>query len=187
MPSFPTAVKSFATVVNGGTIQAATTNDIQDEISAIETGYLNGTARLNAAASTLTSLSVTGASTLAGTVLHGSAWINGPEPGAGSYTLSTGNTNDLAVSSAVSLIRLVPNSSGSTLTGLAFSGGAANRQMLLLMNVSGTVDLVLGNATGSASSGQFLCPGAAAFTVRKQGGVWVSYDANNPAWRVCAP
>src|SRR4051812_22831006 len=145
MASFPTAVKSFATVVNGGTIQAATTNDMQDEISAIETGYLNGTARLNAAASTVASLNVTGASTLSGSVIHGGAWVNGPEPFAGSFTLSTGNTNDLAVSSFVSLIRVIANSSGSTLTGLAFAGGAVNRQMLLVMNV-GNNDLVLGNA-----------------------------------------
>lgn len=65
MASYPASVKSFTTKNAGDTIQPAHVNDIQDEVNAIESGLLNGTARLNAAGSTLTSLSVTGNSTLA--------------------------------------------------------------------------------------------------------------------------
>lgn len=65
MASFPTSVKSFTTKNTGDVIQPAHVNDLQDEVNAIESGYLNGTARLNAAGSTVTSLSVTGNSTLA--------------------------------------------------------------------------------------------------------------------------
>lgn len=65
MPSFPNSVFSPATRSNGQTIDASHVNDVQNEIVAIEDGYLNGTARLNAGASTLASLSVPGGSTLA--------------------------------------------------------------------------------------------------------------------------
>lgn len=40
--SYPTAVKSFTSKSNGDTIQATHINDIQDEITAIEQGLLNG-------------------------------------------------------------------------------------------------------------------------------------------------
>lgn len=65
MASFPTSAKSFTLKANGGTIDASHVNDAQDEITAIEDGYLNGTARLNSSASTLASLSVAGGSTFA--------------------------------------------------------------------------------------------------------------------------
>lgn len=68
MASFPTSVKSFASRSNGGTIDAGHVNDLQDEVNAVEDGYLNGTARLNSSGSTVTSLSVTGGSTLGGTL-----------------------------------------------------------------------------------------------------------------------
>jgi len=68
MASYPTAVKVFTTKNAGDTIQAADVDDLQDEVNAIEAGLLNGTAPLNAAASTLASLSVTGGSTFAGAV-----------------------------------------------------------------------------------------------------------------------
>ena len=66
MASYPTSVKSFTTKLDGpgNPINAAHVNDLQDEVNAIEAGLLNGTARLNAAGSTLASLSVTGNSTV---------------------------------------------------------------------------------------------------------------------------
>lgn len=67
MPSFPASVKSFTTKLDGAgnPINAAHVNDLQDEVNAIEAGYLNGSARLNSSASTVASLSVIGDSTLA--------------------------------------------------------------------------------------------------------------------------
>ena len=53
----------------GDTIQASHVNQLQDEVTAIEDGYLNGTARLNAGGSTVATLSVTGGSTFAGTAV----------------------------------------------------------------------------------------------------------------------
>lgn len=183
--SYPGAIKTFTTKNTGDTIQASHVGDLQDEVTAIETALLGNSTlgTVSAGASTLASLSVTGGSTLTGTVQFEGAVIWGPEPGAGTFVLSSGNTDNLAVSSAVSLIRVTPNSSGSTLTGLAFAGGAANRQMLLLSNVA-TTALVLAHGTGSASTGQFLCPNNAAITIRGNGSVWLYYDANSPIWRV---
>ena len=63
MASFPAAVKTFTTKSDGAgnTISASHVNDLQDEVNAVEDGYLNGTARLNSSGSTMTTLSVTGA------------------------------------------------------------------------------------------------------------------------------
>ena len=65
MASFPDSVKSFTTKLDGSgnNINAAHVNDLQDEVAAIEGGYLNGTARLNSSNSTFANLSVTGGST----------------------------------------------------------------------------------------------------------------------------
>jgi len=68
VPSFPSAVKAFATRNAGDTIQPSDVNDLQDEVNAIEAGYLNGTANLNSSGSTVASLSVSGGSTFAGLV-----------------------------------------------------------------------------------------------------------------------
>lgn len=65
MAQFPTTAPTFTTKSNGGIIDASHINDVQAEVAAIGDGYLNGTARLNAGASTLASLNVTGASTFA--------------------------------------------------------------------------------------------------------------------------
>ena len=69
MASFPTSVFAPATKNTGDVVQASHINQLQDEVTAIEDGYLNGTARLNAGASTVATLSVTGASTFAGTAV----------------------------------------------------------------------------------------------------------------------
>lgn len=65
MASFPTAVFSPASKSNGQTIEASHVNDLDGEVVAIESGYLNGTARLNSSNSTLANLSVSGGSTFA--------------------------------------------------------------------------------------------------------------------------
>jgi hypothetical protein len=77
MATFPTTNKTFTSKSNGNTIDASHINDLQDEIAAIEDGYLNGTARLNAGASTLARLNVTGASTLATLSVTGGSTLVG--------------------------------------------------------------------------------------------------------------
>lgn len=73
MPSFPGSVKTFTNKNTGDVVQASHVNDLQDEVNAIEDGYINGTARLNSSRSTLAALSVTGASTFGSTVTFSSA------------------------------------------------------------------------------------------------------------------
>ena len=61
--SYPGAAKSFSARAAGQTISAAHVNDLQDEVAAIESGLLNGTALLNSSAATVATLQ-SGASTL---------------------------------------------------------------------------------------------------------------------------
>lgn len=216
--SFPGAVKTFTTKNTADTIEASHINDLQDEVTAIEGGFRNGTAALNSSNSTILNLSVVGGSTMAAiNVIVGStvaaqnvtgalnvgglaalAALQSAQTtflapfnlaGAGSASLGSGNTNDLGVGSTVGTLLLTANAAGSTLTGLAWSGGAQLRFNLTiqLWNVSAN-PLVLGHQTGSASTGQFLCPGSAGFTVRANGAVWLTYDAAiGNGWRVIAP
>ena len=90
--SYPGAVKTFTSKANGDQIQASHVTDLQDEVTALEDGLLNGTAPINSsritapaaqvtnctvtnltvtnfafpANSTLTNLNVTGGSTFSG-------------------------------------------------------------------------------------------------------------------------
>lgn len=91
MANFPNAVTSFTTKNPGDTIPSADWNVMGQEITAIEDGYLNGTARLNSSGSTLISVNVTGGSTLAtlnvtgvstltGNVSFGAQWLAPSQP-----------------------------------------------------------------------------------------------------------
>jgi hypothetical protein len=64
--SYPTSVKTFATRNPGQTIASAHVNDLQDEVNAIESGLLTGTAPLASSNSTVANLSVAGGSTIVG-------------------------------------------------------------------------------------------------------------------------
>lgn len=66
MPQFPAAVKTFVTRSAAQTIDPSHVNDLQDEVNAIESGYLNGTARISASNATAANLSVAGGSTFVG-------------------------------------------------------------------------------------------------------------------------
>ena len=63
MANYPNSVYSPSAKSAGQTIAAGFFNDPDGEITAIEDGILNGTARLNSSNSTVATLSVTGAST----------------------------------------------------------------------------------------------------------------------------
>lgn len=63
MASFPTSVFSPTSKSNGQVVDASHLNDLQAEVTAIEGGYINGTARLNSS-----NLNVLGTSTFAGNI-----------------------------------------------------------------------------------------------------------------------
>ena len=107
MPSFPGSVFAPTARASGQTIQAAHVNDLQDEVVALEGGYLNATARLNSSNSTLATLSVTGGSTFAGPVTFGST-----APHRGSLRAPSTMTGEL--------ILYPPQSTASTAVGRLF-------------------------------------------------------------------
>lgn len=95
-------------------------------------------------------------------------------------TLANGNTDNLVVPQNVFLVRITGNSSGSTLTGIASMGGF--QRLLMLVNVAAP-NVVLKHGGGSASTNQFLLPGAADFTLNTQDGVLICGDTNTAKWR----
>lgn len=79
MANFPGSVTTFAARTNGQTIDASHVQTLQDEVNAIEDGYLNGSARLNSSNSTLNNLSVLGGSTLAKLEVSGGSTFVGKQ------------------------------------------------------------------------------------------------------------
>lgn len=167
MANFPTSAPSFSNKSNGQTIDASHINSIQDEVVAIGGGYVNGTAPITSSNAIV-----------AGFTNAGGFAVTGRQTSA----LSTGNTDNLVVASTVTVFRFGGNSSGSTLTGLAVTGGNTGR-VLIMMNV-GTPTVVLKHASGSVSSNQFnLKSGADASFLSGQVSIGV-YDDAGSVWRV---
>lgn len=117
MANFPGSVKTFTSRNTGDVIQPGHVNDLQDEVNAIEDGYLNGTARLNSSNSTLVSLSVTGPSTV-GTLQAGASTV---------ATLSAGASTVTTLSAGLS-----------TLTGLDVVGGSTLGGPLVMRGIQST-------------------------------------------------
>lgn len=90
MASFPTSAKTFATRSNGQIIDGSHVQDLQDEVAALEDGYLNGAARLNSSNSTVANLSVVGGSTVAALHVTSTATFDGNVTITGTLTASGG-------------------------------------------------------------------------------------------------
>ena len=88
MAAYPDSVKSFTTKLDGAgnTINAAYVNDLQDEVTAIEGGLLNGTARLQSSNASVARLSVTNGSTL------NTLQVGGGSTFAGTLSVAGGST-----------------------------------------------------------------------------------------------
>ena len=78
--SYPGAVKSFVSRNAGDVIQPAHVNDLQDEVNAIESGLLNGTAPLNSSNSTMVHVSATAGLNVVGNSTFGSTVTIGGIP-----------------------------------------------------------------------------------------------------------
>lgn len=183
MASYPGAVKTFTSKSDGAgnRIFAAHINDLQDEVTAIEDGLLNGTAPINSSRITAASVSVAGNSTVAanfsvggaasvlgsvviggglavtsGSSFSGDVTLNAAviEPGARSTALSTGDNHNI-VASGVRFIYMTTNSSGSTVTGFA---GAGSGHLVSIFNAGPSAVLGLKNSSGSVSSNQLSLP-----------------------------
>lgn len=205
MASYPTSVKTFTSKSDGAgnRIFASHINDIQDEVTAIEDGLLNGTAPVNSSRVTAASLSVAGNSTIAGALqvngnlassaglsaatlnISGNSSVGGNIVGAQalliggqkSTVLSTGDTHNIDVTN-VHFVYFQTNSSGSTITGLA---GIGTGQMVAIFNAGPSAVLGLKRSTGSASTNQLEIPsdtsvpvgGGASFVYSGLVGRWV--------------
>ncbi len=69
MPSYPTSAKVFTTKNTNDVVQASHVNDLQDEVAAIESGLLSGTAPIVSSHASVAGLQVTGGSTFTGNIL----------------------------------------------------------------------------------------------------------------------
>src|SRR6185436_10784600 len=206
MASYPTAVASFTTKLDGAgnTIQAAHVNDLQAEVVAIEAGLLTGTAPLSSSNSTHNNLSVLGGSTMAGGLVVGGALsVTGGSTflgqlnastvavasglilsGVNSALLAAGNNDDYLLhlsTPGLCHVRLTANAAGSTLTGFHMGAAAETGRMFLLTNVSAP-DIVLKSQTGSAN--QIATPGSANITLNALDSCWVIRDNVFSLWFV---
>src|SRR3990167_1759320 len=115
MANYPTSVFSPSARSNGQVIDASHVNDLQGEVTAIEGGLLNGTARLNSSNSTLANLSVTGGSTLATLNVTGGSTF-------AAVVLGASTLGSLSVTGASTVTTL--QAGASTLASLSVSGAS---------------------------------------------------------------
>lgn len=152
MASFPTSVKTFATRTSGQTIDPAHVNDLQDEVNAIEAGYLNATARLNSSNSTLANLSVTGGSTFAGGLNSSNSTlaalsVTGGSTLASSITIGTIPYIFPSSGGSTGNVLTIVSTSGSTVS-LEFRAAAATDVPAVLVSL-GPDNVVVTDATGT--------------------------------------
>lgn len=96
--------------------------------------------------------------------------------------LSSGNNNNYNPTglSTASLIRITPDASGSTLTGI--TAPASGNQVLWLLNLGGGV-LTLSNQSISSSAANRLILGATSLTINSGQGIGLWYDTTSTRWR----
>ena len=128
--SYPTAAKTFASRSNGAVIDASHVQDLQDEVTAIESGLLNGTAPVlssnittpDVACSSLTvgvhALLVGGISVAGASTISGNLQVSGNSTFSGSVAF-TGTVTGIALNPP--RVRL-SHSSSQTLSTTAFTG-----------------------------------------------------------------
>lgn len=171
MANYPTSIPSFTNKNPGQTIAAAHMNAVQEEIVAIGSGLLQGTAPLNSSNSTLANLSVTGGSTVAGSLgvgvnlnVLGAASVGGNSTIAGSLTVSGG----VAVGANMSALGSLSLGQNCTIAGAVVVGGnvtVATGQVTAL-TLAGQINannanLVIVNivtSTGAAAGGAATLP-----------------------------
>lgn len=149
--SYPSAVKAFPTRNNGDTIQASHVDDLQDEVTAIESGILNGTAPVTASNASFARLSVSGNSTLASTITIGTLPYIFPAAGGSTGQVLTigstsGSTMTLVWQTAVGTVVLLKSNAGTDT-----SAAAANVDTIAITGLTAK-DLLRVDVTCASSS-----------------------------------
>ena len=156
MASYPNTAITFTTRSNGQTIDASHVNSLQDEVAAIESGLLGGTAPIVSSHVTATAIQVNGGSTITGQLNANSSCLLGSLEVAGAsvmngialfnsaVTMALGSTNGVKFESTNSgpIIRLnnrltsTPSAPASTGGAVLYLGdnGAGKTQLIVLFN-----------------------------------------------------
>jgi hypothetical protein len=184
MAAFPNSVKSFAIHNAGDTIQQADVNDCQDEIAAIETGYLTGTAQLNSSHSTLATLSVLGGSTLAGNLtLSGGLSIGKAIQPSSIVTLTDGAT--VALDASLGNVFRLAASGNRT---ISVPTNASPGQKMIIAHAAVGAGRTLTLTTGSSGAFRFGTDvtGLSATTSGKTDYIGSVYNGTDERWDVLA-
>jgi hypothetical protein len=211
MASYPGSVKVFSARSAGQVIDASHMNDVQDEINAIESGLLNGTAPVvssNITATRLVSssnLQVNGASTITSNLaVGGNVVVTGAHAVGGESSVASNMFigGQLALSGALVFGGIQTSTfSGGNVNDLALGasvvylrvdpssnstltglqGAGGSRRMLIIQNVGGAALHLPHNNAGSVSTNRWFVRGSVGSTVESGAGVVVVYDATG--WR----
>lgn len=157
MASYPSAVKTFTTKSDGAgnKIFASHINDLQDEVTAIEDGILNGTAPITSSRVVAASLSVAGNSTIGGAFsVAGNSTVSGSFSVGGSASI----TGSLLIGGGISVATGSTFGGDVALNGAIFGGGQRSTQLSTgdIHNISGanvSFLYILTNSSGSTITG----------------------------------
>jgi hypothetical protein len=117
MASYPGAVKTFTSKSNGDTIQATHITDLQDEVTALEDGLLNGTAPINSSRLTAPAAQITNCTLASLTVTGGSTFASLNVPGASTFGSHLSVGGNLLVSGGSTLMGSVVAASNLSVSG----------------------------------------------------------------------
>lgn len=170
MANYPTSIPSFTNKSAGQAIGSAHMNAVQDEIVAIGSGLLQGTAPLASSNSTVLSLAVQGPLTMRG--------INSPS------ALSTGNTVDYNPTglSTTYMLRLTVGAGGSTISGIA--GGASGRTLVIHSANSPGLIWFSHDDANSAAANRIWTPGAVTKGLVNHSAATLWYDDAVSRWKI---
>jgi hypothetical protein len=103
-----------------------------------------------------------------------------------SITLTTGNNNDLNITpsgGSTTIIRLVPNASGSTLTGMA-SASVSDGDLFLIRNegTSGNITITNADTSSTVAADRFVTPNSSSVILLPHAAAWAEWDSTATAW-----
>lgn len=101
-------------------------------------------------------------------------------------TLTTGNNNDLNIAPSggtTTIIRLVPNASGSTLTGMA-SASVSDGDLFLIRNdgTSGNITITSADTNSTVAADRFVTPNSVSVILLPHYSAWAEWDSTATAF-----